>query len=148
MAKPDPQGGLVIRYDYLWLREQQTGSLEGSKERPCAIVVAVPASDKNPLRAIVCGITHSEPEPPDEGIELPPKVKRHLGLDANRSWVIVSETNIVEWDDPGIVPTPSGDWAYGFVPEALADLIRNRVLERQASGTLPLIDRKQGKVGS
>jgi hypothetical protein len=141
MAKPDPQGGLVIRYDYLWLWEKQKGRVDGSKQRPCAVVISVPEKGKKPLRALVCGITHSEPGLPEEGIELPTKVKAHLGLDADRSWIIVSEANLVEWDDPGIVPTQSGDWSYGFLPPSLAGEIAKRVLNRHNSGRLPLVRR-------
>ena len=46
MAKPDPQGGLVIRYDYLWVSEEGRGREVGAKVRPCAVVVAIPATDK------------------------------------------------------------------------------------------------------
>ena len=144
MVKPGPQGGLVIRYDYLWLAQRQQGRVEGSKERPCAVVVAIPATANSPLRAIVCGITHVAPQSPDEGIELPAKVKRHLRLDVHRSWVITSEANVVDWDDPGIVPTPAGEWTYGFVPQILADAIRAQLLRRHRSATLPLIERRQG----
>jgi hypothetical protein len=141
MAKPDPQGGLVIRYDYLWLWEEERGRRGGAKDRPCAVVVAVPAQGSKPGRAVVCGITHKEPRSPDDGIEVPQGVKRHLKLDADRSWIITSEANMVDWDDPGIIPTPAGDWAYGFVPPVLAEAIRKAVLSRHDGGTLHLLDR-------
>lgn len=38
-------------------------------------------------------ITHSAPEHPDEGLELPPETKRRLGPDEARSWVVVTEFN-------------------------------------------------------
>jgi hypothetical protein len=41
MALPEPQGGLVISYSYLWRRESEAGLVEGAKNRPCAIVLAV-----------------------------------------------------------------------------------------------------------
>lgn len=141
MAKPDPQGGLVIRYDYLWLWEKEKNRKQGEKDRPCALVVAVPAQGGRPLRAIVCGITHEEPLGPDEGIEIPPKVKAYLGLDVDRSWVITSEANLVDWDDPGIIPTPSGTWSYGFLPPMLADRITRAVVARYNAGRLDLIPR-------
>lgn len=146
MAKPDPQGGLVIRYDYLWLWEKERGQEQGTKDRPCALVVVVPPRGSRPLRALVCGITRNEPGPPVEGTLIPSRVKAHLGLDpAVPSWEITSEVNLVEWDDPGIVPTEYGEWAYGFLPPALAKAISTAVLARYDAGTLRLIDRSQGK---
>ena len=101
MTKPTPQGGLVIRYDYLWLAEEREGREEGAKIRPCAIVVAVRAAAADPLRVVVCGITHTRPTDEGEEIGIPPAVKAHLGLDDKESWIVTSEVNLVDWDDPG-----------------------------------------------
>ena len=60
------------------------------KDRPCAIVLAVGAAQDR-TRVIVLPITHTAPLPPDEGSELPQSTKTRLGLDDERSWVIVSE---------------------------------------------------------
>lgn len=141
MAKPPPQGGLVIRYDYLWTAEEEEGRDEGSKLRPCAVVVAVKAAGNKPLQAIVCAITHSPAKDEDAAIEVPPAVKRHLGLDEERSWIIASEVNIVDWDDPGIVPVAPGRWAYGFLPPALAEAVRDKLLTRSRAGRLKRVDR-------
>lgn len=141
MAKPDPQGGLVIRYDYLWVSEEGRGREEGAKVRPCAVVVAIPATDKAPQRALVCGITHSKPQPPDDGVEIPPMVRRYLGLDDDTSWAITSEVNLVDWDDPGIIPINPDRWAYGFVPRALAEIIRAKIVARYQAGILETVDR-------
>ncbi len=140
MAKPAPQGGLVIRYDYLWLDEERAGREEGAKARPCAIVVAVQRVAADPLRTVVCGITHARPTD-DEGIRIPPAVKAHLGLDAEELWIITSEVNLVDWDDPGIVPVAPGKWAYGFLPPALAKAVRERIVAQMRRGILRLVDR-------
>jgi hypothetical protein len=141
VAKPDPQGGLVIRYDYLWVAADRQGREEGEKLRPCAIVVAVQAVAAEPLRVVVCGITHARPTHEAEGIRIPPPVKAHLGLDDEESWIITSEVNLVEWDDPGIVPVAPGRWAYGFLPPALAKAVRERIMAQMRRGALPLVDR-------
>ena len=119
MAKPAPHAGLVIRYDYLWKSEKLKGREEGSKTRPCAVVVTM-ADD----RALVCGITHTPPDWPDDGVEVPPRERAALGLDSERQWVVTSEANILDWDDPGIVPLPSGDWSYGDLSRELAEAVR------------------------
>ena len=143
MAKPNPQGGLVIRYDYLWASERLEGREEGSKNRPCAVVLALSHSHGETERVVICGITHSEPTPPDEGVEIPAKVKRHLGLDVERSWAILSEGNLVDWDDPGIIPVAPDQWAYGFIPPAMAEDMARRMLGRYKTGQLPLANRAQ-----
>ncbi len=42
MSYPTPVPGLVIRFSFLWSTEAKSGVEEGRKDRPCAIVVAVP----------------------------------------------------------------------------------------------------------
>jgi hypothetical protein len=141
VAKPAPQSGLVIRYDYLWIEEEKAGREEGGKDRPCAVVVAIPADARQPLRAIVCAITHAPPTSPGEKIAIPPRVKAHLGLDADQSWIAVGEVNIVDWDDPGIVPVASNQWAYGMLPPALAKRVVDEVAAKSARGRLGFVDR-------
>lgn len=141
MAKPAPQSGLVIRYDYLWLEEGKDGRGEGSKERPCAVVVAVPPQGAHGLRAVLCAITHTPPAKPAEKIEIPARVKAQLGLDKNQSWIAVAEVNLVDWDDPGIVPVGPGRWAYGFLPPALARRVVEEVRRISALRKLGFVDR-------
>lgn len=142
MAKPAPQGGLVIRYDYLWLSEERKGREEGTKLRPCAVVVAIDATPSEPLRVVLCGITHGAPADGDDAIRMPPAVKAHLNLDREESWIVTNEVNLVDWDDPGIVPvTPGGAWSYGLLPPALAKAVRDRIVAQARRGALPTIDR-------
>ena len=140
MARPDPEGGLVVRYDYLWASEEFKYA-QGEKRRPCAVAIPLPATAALPLRALVCGITHTKPRAPSEGIEIPVAVKAKLGLDQERSWIVTSEVNIVEWSDPGIVKTPSGQWSYGFLPRALMQEVVGRILARAKAGDLERVNR-------
>jgi hypothetical protein len=141
VAKPAPQIGLVIRYDYLWIEEEKAGREEGSKERPCAVVVAIPPAGDQQLRAIVCAITHIPPSAPGEKIEIPPAVRSHLGLDAEQSWIAIEEVNIVDWDDPGIVPVAPGRWAYGFLPPAFARRLVGELQRASSKNRLGFVDR-------
>jgi hypothetical protein len=45
----------------------------------------------------VLPITHSAPDNPDWAIEIPAAVKRNLGLDDLRSWIVVGEGNQFLW---------------------------------------------------
>jgi hypothetical protein len=45
----------------------------------------------------VVPVTHSTPDDPNAAFELPRAVKRHLGLDAARSWVVLDEVNEFTW---------------------------------------------------
>ena len=40
MALPKPEPGLVICYAYLWHEEAEAGQEEGTKDRPCVVVVS------------------------------------------------------------------------------------------------------------
>ena len=75
----------MISYSYLWRHESAAGQTEGVKDRPCAIVVVVEGKDKDVKTVTVAPITHTPPADPANAVEIPPKVKQHLGLDAERS---------------------------------------------------------------
>lgn len=129
MIKPQPQVGLVVRSDFLWSHERDQGYRAGAKERPCVIVTAVIHGDAGETHVLVAPITHSAPRDGTVAIEIPPRVKRHLGLDHERSYVIADEANTVSWDDPGIVPAVPGErWAYGRLPQGLYLAVRDAML--------------------
>lgn len=129
MPLPRPEPGLVIHYEYLWRHEHEAGDEQGSKRRPCAIVVAT-ADETGRRETVVAPITHREPQPPALGVEIPLKVKRHLGLDDERSWVIVTDLNVFEWPGPDIYPVPNtvpATFEYGFLPPILFEKIRKAI---------------------
>jgi mRNA-degrading endonuclease toxin of MazEF toxin-antitoxin module len=117
MSFPEPEAGLVISYSYLWHYEHEQKQEEGRKDRPCVIVLVVETSEQG-TEVVVLPVTHLEPTDAAMGIEIPPKVKKHLGLDADRSWVIVAEGNRFLW--PGFdlrkVPGSSDQYDYGLLP--------------------------------
>lgn len=128
MTLPPPEPGLVIRYSYLWLREHQEGREEGSKDRPCAIVLAARDSDGR-AHVLVVPVTHTPPATPAEAIELPGAIKRHLGLDGERSWVVLNESNLFEWPGPDlrrVGDRDDGSVAYGFLPPRFFAELRSR----------------------
>jgi len=127
---PRPEPGLVIRYSYLWLSEHRAGREEGVKDRPCALVLAL-VDAAGDTRVTVLPITHSAPPDPSAAIEVPPDTKKRLALDAERSWIVVSEGNEFLWPGPDLRPLPGADLstiAYGFLPPRLLRLVRDRFL--------------------
>jgi hypothetical protein len=127
---PEPLPGLVIRYSYLWDREAHAGREEGGKDRPCAIVL-VRRDIQGRQRVMVLPITHTRPTGPDEAIEIPRAVKRHLGMDTERSWIVMTEVNAFNWPGPDLrfLPGRGPESAvYGFLPPALFRSIRDRLL--------------------
>lgn len=142
MAFPTPQLGLVLSYAYLWHHEHQAGREEGRKDRPCVIVLAVTREDGQTM-VTVLPITHTPPADPAQAVELPPPVKRHLGLDGERSWVMLHEGNEFVW--PGFDLRPiAGDeqrYAYGFLPPRLFRQIVMRLQELWATDSTRAISR-------
>ncbi len=79
---------------------------------------------------VVAPITHTEPSS-SNAIEIPPRVKQRLGLDAEQSWIIVDEVN--QFLYPGFdwapVPEKAEQYAYGFLPPKLFDQIKAAIKE-------------------
>jgi hypothetical protein len=108
---------LVISYAYLWHHEHQVGQEEGSEERPCVVVLAIEREADGATVATVLPITHSAPSDPASAVEIPVPVKRHLGLDDDRSWIVVSEGNEFLWPGYDLRKIPHSDrYDYGFLP--------------------------------
>lgn len=130
MTLPIPYPGLVIRYAYLWRREAAQGREEGIKDRPCAIVMAATDAEGD-IEVLVLPVTHSPPTDPTEAIEIPTPTKQRLGLDGERSWIVISEANAFFWPGPDLRPVPGSDpssVAYGPLPPKLFAHVRDRFL--------------------
>lgn len=125
-----PKPGFVIRYLYDWSMpgEPAPGTVE--KERPAVIILAV---TKGPNRTLVrvAPVTHRAPDRPEHAVELPLRTKARLGLDGERSWVILDHMNEFVWPGPDVRPVPGHEPAtiyYGPLPPALFDHIKRRLL--------------------
>jgi len=129
MAIPEPSPGLVVRYDYLWSREAAEGRTQG-KDRPTCLVAASDSQTK-PRFVVLLPITHSPPLGDTVAIEIPAKVRQAIGLDDEPSWVVVSEYNVDEWPNAGLMPVPGKPdvFAYGFIPPGLFAKIKARFVE-------------------
>jgi len=130
VAIPTPEPGLVISYAYLWHDEYKAGRSEGRKDRPCVIVLAVDIDQSGSTIVTVPPVTHAQPAEPGTGVEIPPAVKRHLGLDEARSWIVVTEGNEFAWPGYDLRRRPRSDrYDYGFLPPRIFDRVRDAFVE-------------------
>jgi hypothetical protein len=130
MRLPAPHPGLVISYAYLWSDEHGKGREEGVKHRPCAIVVARRVAEDKTIVTVV-PVTHSPAGDPSAALEIPPALKAHLGLDAERSWIVLGEYNEFLWPGPDlrpVAPEAASGFAYGVLPPAFFNRMRDRLL--------------------
>jgi hypothetical protein len=130
VALPHPVPGLVIRYSYLWRAEHLKGREEGVKDRPCAIVL-VTEEREGDLIVTVLPVTHSPPADSASAMEIPAETKRRLGLDSERSWIVMNEANQFVWPGPDLRPAVSGapeSVAYGLLPQLFFEKLRDRLV--------------------
>lgn len=137
MALPEPENGLVISYSYLWRYESENGQVEGTKNRPCAIIVVIHQEDDSKI-VTVAPITHSQPNELSVAIEIPQRVKQHLGLDSDRSWVVLNDFNEFVWPGYDLRPVPNkeGRYDYGLLPPSFYQQLIKRILKLQHEGMI------------
>jgi hypothetical protein len=134
-AIPTPEAGLVIGYAYLWRREHEAGQDEGLKDRPSVIVLATGLDADGEAIVTVLPITHSPPAQPSDAVEIPAPIKRHLGLDAERSWVVVSEGNEFVWPGYDLRKIARQNrYDYGFLPPRFFNQVLAAFLRLHPSG--------------
>ena len=115
----------------MWADEAERGQEEGLKDRPAVVVLAKTVRGDRP-ELLVAPVTHSEPA---DGtvVEVPGRVKRHLGLDDERSWIVTTELNRFLWPGPDIRPAKGSQTPlYGAIPAKLFDQVK-RAISEQAS---------------
>lgn len=137
MALPAPAPGLVICYSYLWHKEKAAGAIEGRKDRPCAIVVATTDAHGDTIVYVV-PVTHGRPADP-HAVQLPPTVKRKLGLDSGPSWIVTSELNQFVW--PGFDRRPisrrqRNRFAWGFLPKEVLAAVKRGIAANRKTGRI------------
>jgi hypothetical protein len=124
MPIPTPEPGLVISYAYVWDHEAQSGQEEGRKDRPCVIALAVERQQDGETLVTVLPVTHTPPEHAAAAVEIPRAVKQQLGLDEDRSWVVVSEGDQFVWPGYDLRKVRNTDrYDYGYLPPRFFDQI-------------------------
>jgi hypothetical protein len=132
----------VVNFSYLWHHEHRAGQEEGHKDRPSVIVLSVRRDQDGATIVTVVPITHRMPADPASAVELPSAVKRHLGLDDNRSWIIVDEGNEFVWPSYDLRKIANSDrFDFGFLPPRLFDHIRGTFVRFHRSKNVRLARR-------
>ena len=126
MVPPAP--GQVVAYNYLWRAEARRGEESGRKTRPCLIVLAAVTTAEG-TKVVVAPITHTMPRDTSRAIEMPNETKRRLGLDDERSWIVLDDLNQFLWPGPDLRPIGRGrpGFVYGLIPHTLLAEARRRV---------------------
>ena len=96
-------------------------------------VLVVPVTTQPPVRA-------------EDGFEIPTRIKAHLGLDAARCWIMVTELNRFRWPGPDIRPIERGEERtpfYGFIPEPLFDAVLAAVIARAETRRVKITKRSE-----
>jgi hypothetical protein len=122
-ANRRPAPGDVLPYGFLWSHESASARDDPTKERPCAIVLAV-GEGEHP-QVIVAPITSREPARPG-AIALGAGA---VGL-GRPSWIIPWELNAFQWlgPDVGRAAEPAGAWwRMGVLAPALRRKLREAV---------------------
>lgn len=145
MSFPKPVPGLVIRYAYLWRVEQQRGQEEGLKDRPCAVIL-VTTDDEGDQVVTVLPITHTPPLNPMLAVEIPHTTKRRLGLDDERSWIVLTEANRFVWPGPDVRLSQPGNpesVAYGLLPRALFQEVKDKLTAAISARLMRIVPRTE-----
>jgi hypothetical protein len=86
-----PETGLVIRYNFLWVREHEQGAEHGRKARPACVVVLLTRQGDD---VVLFPLTTREPASDRVAVKIPETERRRLRLrGANPSWLLLDEGN-------------------------------------------------------
>lgn len=141
MIPKAPQAGMVLHYSFLWKHEAERGQNEGAKDRPVVVLVLLAEGEE----VVVAPITTVAPEQGAPAIEVPQRVREHLGLDAPRSWISIATLNRFVWPGPDLRPVPGSnpaDALYGFMPQKLLDAAKQSAMAELAKRAPGLIVRR------
>jgi len=117
------------------------------KDRPCAVALLVTDDEGNDI-VTVLPITHTPPARFDAelAIELPAETKRRLGLDDDRSWIMLTEANRFTWPGPDLRmhrDNDPGSVIYGMLPQRLFEHVRTTFLAALKANKAGLVFRSE-----
>lgn len=108
-----------------------------------AVVVATKRAD-GLSQILVAPITHRQPASLSHAIEIPKIVKRDLGLDEERSWIIIDELNRFIWPGPDVrVVAGRADPYFGAIPDWLFIQVREGIGALAGKNAMRMIKRTE-----
>ena len=126
MLPAEPKVGWILRYSYLWQWQYLEGREDGDKDRPALVLALVAMLEDGATVVRVLPVTHTPPSDPTEAVEIPAPTKRRLGLDEDRSWIVLTESNRFVWPGPDIRSVGTETGYHGPLPPALFDDVKRR----------------------
>ena len=103
------------------------------------VVVVAVQKRQHGTQLLVVPVTTRPPRPGDSSVEMPPRVRAHLGLGEERCWIVTDEYNLFIWPGPDIRPVRNSgmiDPRYGSIPARLFDEVRARIEQAAKAGKL------------
>jgi hypothetical protein len=73
-------------------------------------------------------------------------VKQHLGLDSERSWIVLADVNAFYWPGPDLRTLPGREpatVAYGFLPPKFLQSVRDRFLALRRQRRAAIVARSE-----
>jgi hypothetical protein len=140
MTPTEIRVGWIFRYAYLWDWQRREGREEGDKDRPCLVLAIVMTTEEGAPVVRVLPITHTPPSNPADAIEIPAEVKNRLRLDAERSWIVLTESNRFVWPGPDLRSVDTESGYYGALTPALFAEVKRRFValaRREAATSTP-----------
>ncbi len=107
------------------------------------MVVLAATDTGSGIRVTVAPITHSAPDGAANAVEVPAIVKRDLGLDRERSWIVVTEVNSFLWKGPDLRPLADGSPYYGAIPDWLFARMREAIGVHAGRGRVRVVGRTE-----
>jgi hypothetical protein len=95
---------------------------------------------------LVVPATHAPPDDITAALELPLAIKQHLCLDSERSWVVLSESNLFGWPSPDLRRVGDRDdssIAYGVLPPKFFTEMRRKFLALEAAARSRRVQRTE-----
>lgn len=106
------------------------------------VVATLARGDRTLL--LVAPVTHAPPDSGTDAIEIPRNVKKQLGLDPQRSWIVLTELNRFLWPGPDVRLAPGNeDPFYDALPDWLFLRVRDRILAHAGANQLRVTKRTE-----
>ncbi len=141
--------GHVVAYEYLWLSKARQRQ-DGEKVYPAALILSKAAQFNSKL-VYALGISHMPPSTGRRALEVPPKLRRWIGLDREPQWIYTDEVNVFVWPGPDLRPAQwistrdilEDTCVLGALPDDWFATVKQHFLESYEKRLLRLVKRSQ-----